>query len=571
MEIRSYMAWRYEGKYYLKCLEQDANPRVRGREISASIPQDPTEWEKWITRMAIMLKGECGWPGHKYTCTEPDWSLGDRWIKWTYIIDFDNRVFTVNGVLHFRFDNMPPVRASGSELALVDYLEGPNHEHSPDLPQIPADCLTSIDLWPRLYHDAPEAQSQYEALQAIVVPQSEWTSLSWDTLSVSQHLSAILIKTLVYDYSDELALCHYSCIWPKIGMFCWRASNAAAASNLLCPPIDAPTQGNKMYVFDIDHPDKDKMQALHSGDHRYLEYETAMRRFYWFHGCLITFCPRVDEPVYMAYKVVQLANYVQSHDQGNGVGIIMSGWHIVAVTVDGSEVRHSPVLDLHDGKELKDGILLLMHLLSPTFTNTKVPWLAPAPIPPRNTRSSLPDDVMRRIIHFTDYDTYICLPLVSHYFRSIYLNYPRVGHHILVGYKGVSSNSQPIFRVRTTDSTELRLAILKRTEASMPESGKALPLWKYSTKLCHIRPKLRMGLAGMFQYRQAGTNRLPAPIQGNGEALAKAVLRPVSFSELVDGMNIRNTHIQMVDGIWEMEKLSEQLGTEPEIFELEGE
>ncbi|KAG8739666.1 hypothetical protein FRC11_000593, partial [Ceratobasidium sp. 423] len=413
-----------------------------------------------------------GWKDND-VCTDADWTLGDLFIEWTYVIDLDNRVFTVNGALHFKFDNMPPLRASGTQLGFVDYLEGPEDE-SP--PEIPAEYLASIEFWPKLRYNAAEAQLQYDELHPIIAGPSEWDALTWDDLLVPQHLSISLVKILVDDYSDELALCCYPRTWARLGAFCWNIANAAALSHLLCPPADATPQSNTLYVFDINHPRKDKMFGPHPTTHYYLEHKGNMSRFYWFRGCLITICPRLDESAYRIHKIVQMVRKLRKHDRTHGVGIIMSGWHLVTVAINGSEVRHSPVLDLHDGKEPKDGILLLMHLLSPTFTRSKAPWHTPPPEQPHNTHTNLPDDIMHQIIHFTDFNTYTRLSLVSHYFRSICLAHPRIGDHILLGYEA-TPGSEHVFRVRSTSSTDSELATLKRIKASMPDSKKGLPLW----------------------------------------------------------------------------------------------
>ncbi|KDN43383.1 hypothetical protein RSAG8_06167, partial [Rhizoctonia solani AG-8 WAC10335] len=507
-------------------------------------------------------------------CTDASWTLGDLWIQWTYVIDLDNRVFTVNGILHFKFENMPPLRASGSKLGFVDYLEGP--EDSPE-PEIPEEYLSSLELWSKLNLDVEKAQQEYSTLQPTVATLSQWNAPTWDTLSVSQHLSASLIKTLVYDYSEELALCYYNTTWMKLGVFCWNVANAAASSHLLCPPADALPQSDMTYVLDVDYPDKDRISSLNSTTHFYLQYGKTMRRFYWFRGCLITFCPRLDEPpAYITHKVVQMVQNLRKKDRSQGVGIIMSGWHLVAVTVDGSDVRHSPVLELHDGKELKDvlelhdgkelkdGTLLLTHLLSPTFTRSKAPWLAPLRPQPYDVPAVLPVEVLRQIIYFTDFDTYRHLPMVSHYFRSIYLAYPRIGNHTLLSHEGISPNSEPVFRVQSTSSMGSQLAILKRTKVSMPESIKALPLWKYRIKPYFIEPVLKAGLAGMFQCHQTGTgpfNPAPTVTEENKETQARAFLKPKIFSNLMSKKH-PNMRVQALDGIWEMVGVGEELEAE---------
>ncbi|KAH7326933.1 hypothetical protein B0J17DRAFT_222875 [Rhizoctonia solani] len=189
---------------------------------------------------------------------------------------------------------------------------------------------------------------------------------------------------------------------------------------------------------------------------------------------------------------------LRSHQRTSGVGIVMSGWHIIAVTINGPEMRHPPVPKLHDGSEPKDGVLLFMHLLSPTFTALKTPWHAELVIHRPQVSAALPDDVLRHIIHFTDLETYLSLRPVSRCVRLICLTYPRVGHHILLSYKA-NTKSEPMFRVLSTHSTYSTVATLTRIKSSL---DKRTPIWNFRWK-SHVKWYLNPGLAGTFQYHQS--------------------------------------------------------------------
>ncbi|EUC54785.1 CHD5 domain protein, putative [Rhizoctonia solani AG-3 Rhs1AP] len=561
MGTRGYMAYRYKGKYYRQFIRGDAYPEFHGCSLMQSIPRKPALLEKWITKLSNVLLDKKAldeffeWEEYD-VCTNSSWTLADSYFEWTYVIDLDNRAFTVNGALHFKFDNLPPMRASGSKFGFADYFE----ETMEPLPEVPSEYLTSIDIWPKFKFDAEKDQQDYSALQPTVATLSEWNAPTWDTLSVTQHLSVSLIKTLVYDYSDELALCQYPSIWAKLGAFCWDVANAAATSHLLCPPTDASPQSDTTYVLDTTYPTYSTLPSPHIATHYCLQYKETIGRFCWFRGCLVTFCPRLDDPAYMTHKVVQMVQKLRKYGPAQGVGIIMSGWHVVAVTVDGSDVHHSPVLELHDGKEPKDGILLLMQLLSPTFTRSKAPWLAPVSPTPYDTRSTIPDDVLHQIIHFTDFETYIRLPMVSRRFRSICLVYPRIGYHTLLSYEGLSPNSEPIFRVRTTSSTDSKRAILKRVKVSIPDYKRAIPLWQYDFKHYNHRPIMEPGLAGMFQCLQTGTRPLDlVPALEIKPTTARASLKDVSFPDIFNRGKYRNLRVQILDGVWRMMEEGEEL------------
>ncbi|KAH7326932.1 hypothetical protein B0J17DRAFT_222874 [Rhizoctonia solani] len=71
-----------------------------------------------------------------------NWTLGSVGNQWTYVIDFDNCVFTVNGAVHFPFDNIPPLLDSEYEPSFDQYID------SDERVEIPAKYLKAVDLWP---------------------------------------------------------------------------------------------------------------------------------------------------------------------------------------------------------------------------------------------------------------------------------------------------------------------------------------------------------------------------------------------------------------------------------------
>ncbi|KAJ1306367.1 hypothetical protein OPQ81_007373 [Rhizoctonia solani] len=542
MGTRGFMAYRHKGKYYRIYLKF-ARPDSSGVEYASQIPQDPIALEDWIKRITHALEDKkkrvvlFDWQNHEIG-TGCNWTLGDLSIDWTYVIDFDNRVFTVNGAVHFPFDSMPPLHSSDSEPGFAEYFEWE------EMIKIPTKYLTSIDLWPAPPFDTAQAQRQYKELQPLIAPPSEWGSPTWDSLTVSQRLSTCIAKTLVHDYSEELALAHYSSVWHKLGLFCWQVANVAAPSHLICPPLDATPQDTVLYVRTdlIKEPRAVRIIHLHMGG------KGTLGRYCWFRGCLITFCPRLDQPAYMMHQVDRMAENLRRHDRKSGVGIVMSGWHIIAVAIDGSEVRHSTVLQLHDGKELRDGMLLLIHLLSPALPNPNTPWHNRPSIRQPHNIYILPDEVLRHIIHFTGHEAYLSMHLVSRQIRSICLTYPRIGHYILLSYKP-NANSEAVFRVRNTSSTRSTLATLTRTKVSI---GNALPIWWFSNKR-YSRCVLNRGLAGTFQYHQSGIGPLNASIgeEYNNEARRYRPQR-ILFRDMIKKDTHQDICIQIMDGIWEM-------------------
>ncbi|CAE6466042.1 unnamed protein product [Rhizoctonia solani] len=538
MGASGFVAYRYERQYYRAFVANLAEPddyiyqHTTVRKLTSICIE-------WIEKTTEALKDESqrnslfNVPGRSggvqiRNASDSSWILGEYHIRWVYVIDLDNRVFTVNGVIHFRLDNLP----SGDDLCY--YLQREARF------ELPAKLIKSIDLWPPPRFDTAQAQQTYDQLCPLVVTLSEWGIPAWDTLTVSHHLSATLVETLVDDYTDDLALTHFPSVWHKVGLFCWQVANAAAPSHLSCPPLDVTPKSSSLYTRAslIKYP-----SSTHPSITGYMGGKGTLGRYCWFRGCLVSFCPRLDQPAYMMHQVGQMVERLRKHGRTTEVGIVMSGWHVVAVAVDGHEVRHSPVVDLHDGKQLKDGMLLLMHLLAPAFTVSKTPWRNGSLIHGATNTSAVPEEIVEQIIHYTDPDTYSILPSVSRYFRSICLAHPRVGDQILLGYEGAATSGAickgPVFKTRSTDSTSLTVTRLVRHAKSVDNR---LPLWRYRAK-CYTHCVLRPGLGATFQHLQVGTGPLWRLVGGRERVFFRDVIMGNKYSEM---------RIQALDGLWVM-------------------
>lgn len=154
-------------------------------------------------------------------------------------------------------------------------------------------------------------------------------------------------------------------------LFCWQLIYTAAPSNLICPPTDAMTRlmGHSTPVqLWCDSLSKFPTIRHHAG------WKGLQDRCFWFRGCLIVFCRRLNEPAFMIHEVEQMVARLRKREHTSSTRIILSSWQMVSVEVDRFEVCHSPVLELRDGKgRLTAGVLLLMHLLSLVSTISKAP------------------------------------------------------------------------------------------------------------------------------------------------------------------------------------------------------
>ncbi|KAB5589402.1 CHD5 domain containing protein [Ceratobasidium theobromae] len=376
----------------------------------------------------------------------PDW-LRSHGVNWVYVIDLDNHVFSIGfgyDYAHIKFDNMVP-----DYPGLGGYFDLEEGAKIPD-----KHLTTDVDLWPDSDLDASEVQQRYNDLQAAIVSPSEWGAPTWETLSISQQLSVRVLEPLVRVSSYTVGAAHFSQCRDNIEKFCYHVFSVAAPSDIICAPqaeaYHVLHQENTSIRLTAGESVKEFFKKCKEVDRKWFSprLENVLLGLYRprrFRGCLIVFCTRLDEPISLMHEVGRVVEILWKSAQTR-VGILVSRWQIVAVAIHGSKVCHSPALDFnnHCG-ELCDGILLMMHLLSPLFTAPKTPWSDLPPHNPFSTRMRFPLEIMEYVIHLADFETYLNLRSLSRTIRNLCLARPRVGQYTILGARPEHDN---VFRVQ---------------------------------------------------------------------------------------------------------------------------
>ncbi|KEP52487.1 F-box protein [Rhizoctonia solani 123E] len=441
MGTRGFFAYRYNKKYYRQFLSHSAYPSDYGQQFASMVPRDPSAFKDWVhARIKMLESAKTGEEeviisnedpdtlGYEL-CADPDWTFPGGDIEWTYVIDLDNLIFTVNGMTHLKLDNMPP-----SEPGLEDYFEN-------EVP-IPRQYIgTALGLWPAPGFDVQERQQAYKALNPIITSVTEWGTLTWDKMSFPQRFSIELTHFLIQKTSHKVALAYAPEVREKTGRFCWDIlCTVTPATPLLYDSKHGPqnmlthTRGDRPYGMCYNTGVEDIKSLRYRGSNEYC----------WIRGCLVTFCVRLGDPAYVAHEVEQMVGKIQHDGHAECIGIILSSQQeMIAVAVDDGlkptrKVRHTPVLDIRPNPdksgEASDGLLLLVQLLSPPLTSSQPLWRAPqSPQSPVVwSWSRLPLETVQHIVHYADTKTYLSLCLVSKSVRSVCLAYPRVGEYTIL-------------------------------------------------------------------------------------------------------------------------------------------
>ncbi|KAG8775528.1 hypothetical protein FRC12_001433 [Ceratobasidium sp. 428] len=419
------ITYLYKGRYYATSIGDDAFPGSLGNRFTAKPPQDPTEREEqesaWRHKHNIPDEEELG---DDFTSDE----FRDCWLDglhqgrrilfreiydgsyskltpgkcrssayWTYVIDLDSRAFTINGLIHFCLDNMPP---GGINRYFCRIPAGPGRARVLDLGHaslMPKEHIATVSRWPAPDFDVSLAHEQYLRLAPVMTRTHEWGAPTWGSLTVAQQLSKDLVQTVTQDNRETLSnpdlneRCSFSvCCWqllsacaayhlelPSSGKLPYKPDNVARMHKYGTHKHDTQEEGDEEegeeesreenekenkeeYEEEYDDPDwresEDPACYLRLSSMKKSGYQSCLkphyhgsrnfrladynldRRHHWFRGCLIVFYPRLDATKYVEYKTVQMVQNLRKYGRTR---IFFFGRHILAVRTDGDTVRRS--------------------------------------------------------------------------------------------------------------------------------------------------------------------------------------------------------------------------------------
>ncbi|KDN43235.1 hypothetical protein RSAG8_06202, partial [Rhizoctonia solani AG-8 WAC10335] len=329
-----------------------------GNKLARWIPREPREREDWIHATAIMLEkaelkdvktGEVECVGEIDTqqglnalgfnpVIRPDWTFlgpgSDIFIEWTYVIDLDNTVFTVNGSTHFKFDDMPP----GLELFFY-FDENLDEELLVDTrsrPELSKHLTTCVDLWPGPFFDVNKAQEEYESLEPTILSFTEWELPTWSTLSVGQKFAMQRLQMVLDKHSQTLDQGYIDRNGCSLGTICWQMTRASTHVLPICPRQDSQSYDTSLALMGLEDLGRGRVASTNPCNPcRWNPDSFRCREHPRIAGCKVAYCPILDQPAFVASEVAQIVNNIRN-DKGlsNGTGIILSGRHTLAVRVE---------------------------------------------------------------------------------------------------------------------------------------------------------------------------------------------------------------------------------------------
>ncbi|KAG9095215.1 hypothetical protein FRC07_011126, partial [Ceratobasidium sp. 392] len=226
MGTRGLKAYLYKKRYFRTHVHCSAFPDGFGDWFAAQIPREETARQAWIVSLAEQIEQELAWR-HENNISDdelleadgvwtdgaysriyegrtvhfqdvrdnvegsvPEDGLADT--DWSYVIDLDNRAFTINGLMHFRLDNMP-LASLNSYFWRIPAPEDPGSQSCiPTFahpPSTPLKYITAVSRWPPPRFNIIQTHEEYQKLSPVLLSIEDWGGPTWKTLTVAQKLS----------------------------------------------------------------------------------------------------------------------------------------------------------------------------------------------------------------------------------------------------------------------------------------------------------------------------------------------------------------------------------------------
>ncbi|CAE7170312.1 unnamed protein product, partial [Rhizoctonia solani] len=143
-------AYRYNGHFFRSYLPRSADPNHAAQYVANRIPRDYEKRKEWMGKIISLIENELLWRAERgIQVSEPifpdfggiqpfgwesyvdialdhpvdnrqqiaftdivpdhdlDWLRPLNLVQWSYVVDLEDYAFTINGILHFSFDQMP--------------------------------------------------------------------------------------------------------------------------------------------------------------------------------------------------------------------------------------------------------------------------------------------------------------------------------------------------------------------------------------------------------------------------------------------------------------------------------
>ncbi|KAI9038050.1 uncharacterized protein KD926_011288 [Aspergillus affinis] len=229
MGTRGLFFVRCRGRYFAYYNHFDSYPDGLGSAIIQQIPENRDEYREWLqamrvrySKLATHYEGQCLPVSVKADQSDPTGSLPERYIKsflsvddrlehsplqivmpdaeiwfieWTYTLDLDREVFTVDNVLHFKLTKIPRYDR------WIYYIDKDGYERRAFKPFTPEEIIGDVTCTP---HFSQASKNRYKCLGPEVMPPRSLVSDSEEVVIHREALFWVVFSLTHQRYSPLL-------------------------------------------------------------------------------------------------------------------------------------------------------------------------------------------------------------------------------------------------------------------------------------------------------------------------------------------------------------------------------
>jgi len=348
----------------------------------------------------------------EYLSTTP--ILCDHFIDWTYVIDLDNIMFTVNNEASFRLDYIP--RGSfGDEW--IKYLARDSRLSLCCAPWTPEEIRFQIGGKALPDEDA-EFMLEYSTLNATIIDSAAWTLDPHSYLANSRKVAVVLADGLITGYYGLLHSFGGPISWSSVLYIIKGLIATAAPSFARLVSIENPS-GSGGY-----------QEVNGSNVINWRSIDSSRLELGCFRGCLVCIVADLSTEDHIKCNVAKVVRRIRTrrahHSSKPSTVILVSVQHVVVVSVSATEVSHSNAQPLLSGYGINrdggnEGLSLLSYYLRPAVLDVD-----------SNFTGRMPFEIFCRIMdNIDDNETYTSLSLVSKAVRLEWIKRPCVAEHYI--------------------------------------------------------------------------------------------------------------------------------------------
>jgi hypothetical protein len=410
----------------LKAKYQEVEEYFFGKESMTPIEVTTIPFEEYLTVFPL----GAGNPGVNYeemgfTLFPSIWPPPNTlFIEWTYTIDLDRELFSVDHVIHFRLSAIPDTWIREINMIRRDDDDPDDDDELVLIPQ-------AIDIIPKLAVDENYIQL-YEKANCSILQVEVLSDTQFSLTSVYEGLCLELVKNFM-ELNTELFSFR-----PKI-ISTWGPEDVRfkELAFVLLLLVDR----HSFSILPLSSPGEDDYKTADEND-----YETGVAcpatSSFWFAGTFVYLTAHLKDEAFRKSAIGHVLELTKGCPRSNFTAFLFSIRELVVVNFSEEGVKHTETLPFFDDSDASDSVVPNVGLLAMiTFLTQSRTSLARHRTRTPTSPSSLPYDILLNIVKYVDWKTTVTLSATSKLLRECVERLgPKLGDFQLLKYDARSEH-----------------------------------------------------------------------------------------------------------------------------------